>query len=427
VPHPDPLQPDSSAREQPDMAVAAVVAPFSTGRFYAAEFRRRGWPSVAVTPPFHSRPPMDRVHYADFLHVIEHDGDVERTVAQLSQWDVQAVIAGSESGVQIAEDIAEILGLAGNPVATRAARHDRGAMTEALAAAGLPTLRTLRTDSLNEATRWAADLGQRTYMLGPADTSASMRLCEDEAELTHAWGRLRNSRPAFGATAPGPLVLQEEPIGFAYTVNAVSYDGHHRATEVWAQHRIQRSEVSLCDRADLLSLRTPHAKLLAEYTSAALTAVGVRYGATHSTVVLTSQGPVLMDLATRPDGNVDPQAMVSATGSYHARDAVTTLLDPLWLLDDQLSPELKMCRLTLVADHNGYLDAEVLEEMVSLPTVAGTVGNLLPGARVSTTRNARTSPGTLILVSDDRGEIERDAERLRVLERDRLYRWQLFA
>ncbi len=426
MPHPEPLQPHRCPRElRPRWGVAAVVAPFGTGRAYAAEFRRRGWHSVAVTPPRVCLPAVYRVHEGEFLRVIEHDGDLARTAAELSRWDVAAVVAGSDLGVRLADSLAVTLGVPGNPVATTAARCDRAAMARAFAAAGLPAVRTLRTASLGEAAAWAYDIGHRTCTVQypEAVPGGEVRLCASREQLVRAWRDLRRARGADRAHG-NPLLVREETAGLRYAVNSVSYAGHHRVTEIWAEQRVRRGGVLLEDRADLLPPATAAAGPLADHTARALTALGVAYGPAHSKLLLTDRGPVPVETWARPDGGVDPIALVWATGSHHARDAVAALLDPLSLMDRRERAARHACRLVLAADRDGVLDTAALARILSLPTLAGTVGRLAPGARVRRTRDPLTSPGALMLVSDDQAEIERDVAAVRAMERGGLYRWQ---
>ncbi|CCB71936.1 conserved protein of unknown function (plasmid) [Streptantibioticus cattleyicolor NRRL 8057 = DSM 46488] len=418
--------------------MAAIVAPFGTGRFYATEFRRRGWSSIAVTPPYTTLPPKHRVHHDDFLHVVEDHGDVARTAEALRQRDVQAVVAGSELGVPLAAALAHHLGLPGNPVPTGDARRDRAAARDTLADAGVPVVPTLCTDDLEEAVAWAARNGRRPYTLGSASHSAARdsgeRVCTDHDDLVRAWQAMRGSpfappedtpeAPGHPALAGTPLLLRAEVTGARYLVNTVSYAGHHRVTEIWAEHRMGRAGVMLCGRADLLPPGSAVAGVLTDHVSRALTALGIAYGAAHSEIVLTDDGPLLLTTEPRPDSGIDPVALLWATGSYHARDAVAALLDPLSLMDRPTRAPKYTCRIVLATDRGGFLNTAVLQQILSLPTITGTVGHLVPGSRLHRTPGLLTSPGALILVADDQTEIERDVQAVRILERDGLYQWQ---
>src|SRR5438132_476192 len=94
---------------------AAIVDPYSSGAMLAPELVKHGCECVAVLGTSEV-PSIFRSSYqpADFMEVIHHDGNIESTVASLRTQDIRFVLAGSEPGVELADELSERLGLPSN-------------------------------------------------------------------------------------------------------------------------------------------------------------------------------------------------------------------------------------------------------------------------------------------------------------------------
>ena len=54
---------------------------------------------------------------------------------------------------------------------------------------------------------------------------------------------------------------------------------------------------------------------LVEYVCEALDAIGIQYGPAHTEVMLTADGPVLIEVGARPQGAIDPAAPLHGVGT----------------------------------------------------------------------------------------------------------------
>src|SRR4051794_40480594 len=117
---------------------AVIVDPFSTGADLAPEFRRRGWRTVAVlSSPELPAVYAGRLRSADFRCVLVHHGDVAATARALGDLSPDAVLAGTEIGVVLADALAEMLELPGNGTPASRCRRHKGEMARAVCSAGL--------------------------------------------------------------------------------------------------------------------------------------------------------------------------------------------------------------------------------------------------------------------------------------------------
>ncbi|MFF1733741.1 ATP-grasp domain-containing protein [Streptomyces sp. NPDC058247] len=407
--------------------LAAVVAPYGSGRHYRDAFASRGWGCVAVIPADEALPSLYRgsLDPTGYRSVVVHDDNVQATAQALRTVGVTAVVAGTEIGVPLAEQLAHRLGLPGNDPQTSSRRRDKGAMAAALAAAGIAGPRSLSTDRLQDALAFAHSLDTTDVVLKPADSAGSdgVSFCSSPDEIRSAWEKLHLVPNAMGGSNQH-LVIQERLQGVQYVVNSVStVDSHgapwHTVTEVWAD---RRTGTHLYDRLDLLPLQQPIPRRLAQYTERVLDALGITTGPAHTELMYVSgRGPMLIESGARPEGSYDPVAMREATGSDHIRDAVHAAVtgDPqptAWH-----GPKSTVSKVSLIAPAAGALDADLLGPLLALPTLRGYVGTLVPGTPVRRTVDLLTSPGRLTLCAHDPRAIDEDYNAIRAIEAAGLY------
>src|SRR5438105_4512295 len=112
----------------------AVVDAYSTGRYLPALLRRHGVECVHVQSP---TPDVYLTFDADgFVDNLPHGGEIEATATALRRSEVSLVIAGSESGVELADQLSAALGTPGNGMSRPQARRNKYDMVMALRDAG---------------------------------------------------------------------------------------------------------------------------------------------------------------------------------------------------------------------------------------------------------------------------------------------------
>lgn len=406
-----------------------VVDPFSTGADLAAAFAARGWRSVAVISTPHL-PDLyaARLRREEFADVVVHDGDVNRTVCLLTAHAPRAVIAGTEIGVETADLVAERLGLPGNGTALSRARRDKVTMADTVRRTGLAAPATLRCSEAKQAVAWAEARKQWPVVVKPVDSAGAdgVTLCATAGAVTAAFARLQGSvnRLGFHNSA---LVVQELLTGQQYFVNTVSRAGRHHVAEIWRDTRARVPGAGLvCDREDLLPARGYLQDRIAAYVGAVLDALNIRWGPAHTELMLTADGPVLIEAAGRMQGTILHEAVIEATGQSHVVLTVEAVTDPVRFDARIESGGYTLFRhvsvVSLIAPHDGVIGPpEVVGQLHGVPSVFDVLGTVTPGLVVKRTVDLFTSPGFLYLVADSEDEIERDYKRIRRLETSGLY------
>jgi biotin carboxylase len=300
--------------------VAVVVDPYSSGNLFAPAFRAAGLRPVAVT----SAAAPAAVYAAsyrpgDFDLVLNGEGGLDGVVGAVRGLDPVCVLPGTESGVELADQLAAAVtpGQANVPALAAARRH-KAAMSRAVAAAGLPTIRQICTASAAEVAGWLdrSGLAGRDLVVKPPKSAGSDGVCYVPAGAD--W------RPAFAALlgernkldlVNDQVLVQEYVTGTEYVVDTFSHDGRHTVVDICQYRKIHNAgQMAVYDSMRWLPhAPAEHGELLA-YTTAVLDAIGVRFGAAHSEVMMTADGPRLLETGVRPHGGGHPLFCRVATG-----------------------------------------------------------------------------------------------------------------
>jgi biotin carboxylase len=392
-------------------------------RGFASAFRARGVVPITVmsTPrPLAKFVDKSTWHPDDFAAVHYHDGDIRKLLDLVQGYDPVCIVAGNERGVELtAELVEELMPETGNVAGSAPAHRDKGEMIRALERAGVPAPLTISTGDPAAVAEWIRVSGltgrplvvkppksagtDNVHLIGPGE---DWRGCFDTILGQVNGFDLRNDT----------VVVQEFLDGPEYIVDLYSVDGRHGLVDacIYAKHDRGR-RIGIYDLADFLPPDHPDIGPLAEYSMCAAEAVGIRNGSTHAEVIMTEQGPRLVELAARYSGSCMMLSGSLATGDNQIERTVRHVLDGTFTPSFEVRREVRT--LWLCADHAGPVrDMEILEAVADLPTV---YRMSIPrnGKRVPMTNDVTTSLGWIILGAADRDAIEADYDRIRAMER----------
>jgi biotin carboxylase len=406
----------------------AIVDAYSTAALLPAEFRRRGWRCVHVrgTPRI---PEIFRPHYRpdDFAAEIVHDGDIEATAAELARWSPRAVLSGAETsnGVELTDALGSRLGCPSNDPSLSRARRDKFEMIETVRAHGLKTARQFKAGSLEAALAWAEALGDWPVVVKPVRSvgTDSVFFCHTPGEVQAAFEAIFG-RPNRIDVMNDAVLLQSLLRGTQYFVNTVSHQGRHYVTEVWGESKPLVDKAAFINGLEyLLPYRGEIQDALVAYTRGVLDALGVREGPSHTELMLTGEGPVLVETASRMQGSVDHEAVVRALGHSQVTATVDCVLDPQAMvrsLEDGYRVHRWIYCVALVSEQDGIIrDRPGLALLEGLPSFVSMIRIPPVGARLRRTVDLFSGPGIVYLVHEDAKTLRRDYEQIRQWERDK--------
>lgn len=398
-----------------------IVDPRSSGTELAPAFKARGIPAIAITFPSNKsdhRGFGTEVQNSDFAEVIPNQPDLAEV---LRKYNPLAIIPGADAGVPLADSLSAALtpDLANDPKRTLHRTH-KAHMQDALAEAGVPYLKTLNSDSESAVTAWLHenDLVDTPLIVKPPISAGSDKVFHIPAGAD--WKKAFHhvlSEPSFlTGKINETVVVQEQVLGTEFAVGTVSANGQH-----YPVHLIRYTKASTEDRktvydhVEFLDFNQEAYGVLFEYTKQVLEALGIRWGAAHTEVMLTAKGPRLIETGARMLGGPTVGFAREATGSSQADKLVEIYADGD-VADKKFVFKKTVMPVFLRSPAAGTLsNTEALEGVYKLPTLLKPFIWFKNGDIVPHTVDYLTSIG-IIALSGDRDKVFSDYERIRVME-----------
>lgn len=408
--------------------IVAIVDAYSTARYYAPLFQARGYrclhvqsaPTVPVLFAKSFRP-------EDFaVHVIHH-GDDAATAAAVAAHRPVAVIAGTESGVELADRLSERLGLRTNGTALTTPRRNKFAMVERIKQCGLAGAAQVLATDRDSLVAWYAEAGADRVVVKPVRSAGNdgVYFCDTEREVLAAFAAIIDTDSALDLHN-NAVVAQEYLLGVEYYVNTVSLDGVHYVTDVHStRHLNVNGTRDLLGGSHLLNRRGPEQDVLVNYVFEVLDALGIRNGPAHTELKLTEDGPRLIETASRMCGADLPILVGAAIGASQLEWTVDAYTAP-----DEFAARAKtdyqirrhaIC-VNMVSPRAGVLrDYPKLDELRALESYHDALIKVRPGERIHRTVNDFTYPMLVHLLHPSKAVLLRDYATARYLDGDGFY------
>ncbi|KAL3823209.1 hypothetical protein ACHAXA_003488 [Cyclostephanos tholiformis] len=235
-------------------------------------------------------------------------------------YEMTALVCDSDSGLAHAERLAEWLNVTTrNPGGVREERRDKHLMIEAIRSSGLPALRQRLCSSREDAIEYASALlsldrdgdggGEydRRVVVKPVRGCGSYNvcLCDDLDSVTRAYDIIHGSG-VFGS--PGQrhdaVLIQEFANGQEYAIDTVSRDGELKIVAIWKYDKRPANGAPFVYYATRLyddddGVMEPICPAMHAYLNGCLKALDIRWGITHSEVIVTPDGPRLVEVNCR--------------------------------------------------------------------------------------------------------------------------------
>jgi len=403
--------------------VVVLVNPVSSGPNLSRSFQEHGFEAVHLWETrLADELERDRTATRTMLYA-----DHEATVRQLRRIQPVALMAGAEDGVLVADRLAAELDLPHNRPEESAARRDKGAMLQTVAAAGVPVAASFRVRDKAELMRRLEDLGGFPVVVKPCNSAGGdgLAICSS-AEQALAAFQLIDQQPNLLREINSGVLVQEYLDGAQYVVNTVSMAGRHLLTDYYIQ-RIDLIPGRILSRHIRTKRRlTGEDKGIVGYAMACLNALGVREGAAHTEVRMTSRGPRLLEVNARLMGSVmEPDPYYVAFG-YAPQDLVAERYATPEAFrarfDTPYAPKRLLARSYLRAGGAGVLRRmRHIDHVRRLPGFHSALLLPKPGDRIGDPFLATASSGFVYFVHEDEVELDESLARLHEWEDARLF------
>ena len=270
----------------------------------------------------------ERDHLSSRLPNLESEQDVRGWMDQISDVEICGIYCESDSGLEDAERLGEVLGLQWCHDGVNPARRDKFLMNEVVANAGLDTVKQKLCRSLEEAEAFSKGLGVVVVKPIRGVASDDVYLCDDLTSLREAFGKIHQS-PLFGSAVEAKnehVLVQEFATGVEYAIDVVCRDGERKVAALWKyDKRAVNGAPFVYHATELVSAENEVEKEVCHYVFQVLEALGIRWGLSHVEVIADSdEGKVrvrLVEVNCRQH-NTDFMPLTDACIGYNALDMV---------------------------------------------------------------------------------------------------------
>ncbi|MGK4581888.1 ATP-grasp domain-containing protein [Kitasatospora sp. HPMI-4] len=409
--------------------VAVVVDGYSAGNFYFAAFARLGADLVHVQSTPDLMTSMAPPNFADYLANVV-GSDEQELVERLRAYSPVCVVAGQDGAVPMADRLGELLGVPSNGSAFSRARRDKYEMIETLRRAGVRCAQQFKSTDPAAVAAWAQEHDSYPVVVKPLSSAGSdgVRVCQNADEVLAAAENILASQNIFGLSNT-EILVQSYLRGTEYIVDTVSCDGRHYTCGVWEYEKtLLPSGRNIYNRDILVDPDGELVPALTSYIDEVLKALDVRWGPAHAEVIVTEDGPTLVEIGTRLNGHLHADFHDRCLGHNQAGLTAEAYVHPERFLERyadrtyrKLQPAAVYDAPTALEGVVASVDQSVVDEIAGLDSVFSLGVKLKPGARITPTVDLMTSILRAHLTAERDEQLTADYERLAKLK-DQVYR-----
>ncbi|MFC9927909.1 ATP-grasp domain-containing protein [Streptomyces sp. NPDC127190] len=409
--------------------VAVVVDSYTTANHLPPAFARLGVAAVHVqsTPELLTSMPAPNLaaYQANFICDTPED-----TAARLAPLDPVCVVAGQEGpGVNLADTLSALLDVPTNGTALSLARRDKFLMIETLRRAGVRCADQFRSSDPGDLVAWAEERGSYPVVVKPLRSAASngVAVCAGPSEIRKAAEEILGV-PDFFGQPNREVLIQSYLAGEEYKVDMVSYEGRRYTCGVWRYGKRLVGTRNIYDRDSLCAPDEGPVPEIIAYVDTVLAALGIEFGPSHAEVIVTPEGPTLVEVGTRIAGGTVPDFHDLCLGTNQADATALAYARPQEFLSRLAGRSYRRLRHasqylvpTTAEGVVAGVDEQVVQEIEALETVFRLTVKLTAGDRIRPTVDLPSATMVVHMAGDHPAALERDHERIRQLK-DRVYR-----
>lgn len=405
-----------------------IVDGYSSGRFLPLELKKYGFDCVHVQST-QIIPECYRASFykENFITNIIYEGNIEKTLEDLSKYNISFLMVATESGVEFADFLSEKMGLPSNGTRLSKARRNKFEMAEAIRKAGLKSVNHIKSSSVDVILAWANDQGTWPVVLKPLDSlgTDNVIFCKNEADIASAFKRIIESKNRIDKQNT-EVLGQQFLHGTEYFVNTVSSQGKHYVTEIWQYFkRTVPGAAYIYDMEKILPFDGDIQADICNYVYHVLDALEISFGPAHTEVMMTNDGPVLIETGARLGGSMISAAASNILEFNQVELAVESYVDCQKFLTRIGKPYLlryNAIYVSLISEQEGIVRSlSRIDEIKQLPSFFDMHLSITVGSQLKKTVNSFTCPGFVYLIHDNLEVLRQDYHAIRTLERNGIY------
>ncbi len=410
--------------------ICVIVDGMSTGRYLAPSFAQYGidcihiFSSSKIDPHF-----ISTFNHDDYIDNFVYDDNYHRIIEALSNYTIISVLPGTETGVLLADRIANTIGCPANPVESSQARRNKYEMSKRITDKSLVAIQQFCSNDPTELVNWVKANVDFPVVVKPVDSAGadSVRICKNFNSVKESAEKIIGMKNVLGLTNQYALV-QKYIDGVEYIVNTVTVNGSHLVTDVWRCSKFKENasvvydfEEMICPSSDEVS------KEIIPYLLNVLDALELKNGPAHSELMIRDKVPYFIETGARLHGAINPEVIVQCTGKSHVTALVDSVVNPeTFEKNIEKQPYVKLQKkafcVALISHKSGILKSLTnLEKIKKLTSFYDVSVHVSIGDKIPKTKNLLTSPGEVYLIHENRDILLKDYNTIRELESEGLF------
>ncbi|MDG9668707.1 ATP-grasp domain-containing protein [Hahella sp. CR1] len=405
------------------METVAIVDPYSTGQYLAGEFISRGYHCIAVhssneIPPLFSGSYI-RENFTDEVFLNDNYKDI---VKFIKSNNCIAIVPGTESGVLLANTLANDLEMPCCDHEKLQGLRDKYVMQEIIKSAGIRSITQCRTSSISEAREFIKENKLDNVVVKPISSAGTdgVKFCKNIEDIEIALNSIINKKDKLGNTNLD-ILIQEYIEGSEYVVDTVSLNGSHYVvnTSIYRKVKLESGSIVYSEE-EFIHPCNPEVSDIIEYAKLVLDALGISFGAAHLEIMLDKHGPVLIEVGARLHGAKAPRNIQFISNISQIDLLVDAAINPKQFFERTKEPPIwtKHSKAVALINHsNGKVIGIPGKKWAeTLPSYIISFWNIELGQNVSQTSNLFDSPGCIFLAHKCKDVLENDIKRIREME-----------
>lgn len=347
--------------------------------------------------------------------VVINQSDATQIIAQLKKTNLNIVgiIAGSEPGVQLADELAHLLHLRGNPFQFESPRRNKVMMRQKLNQAGLNNIDFKKCTELNEVFAFAKTHAYPLILKTPEGAGSHLVInCQNAQEAEQAFQQIIKQSNIFGRQADYALI-EEFIQGTYYNFEIFSINSILHITSIW-QINLSLQHPTVPIGIDLITSAQKIAELSAacEYVKSVAKALELQWGPGFIELKVDEQKrPVLIELGARLNGLMIPQII----GKFSNFDPIQATVDVFVGKDPKIPEKFTFNKeINIVfcpTEQSGTIEEiNGLDDIQALPSYYDHKLFVKPHQSIQATYDLATLAIVVYLVHEDKTQIAKDKQ-----------------
>ncbi|SJM38502.1 hypothetical protein A1019T_02499 [Psychrobacter pasteurii] len=406
----------------------AIVDPYSSGALLSPLFKADGHICIAI----HSLQKVPSIFASSYkkndfdIEIFFDGGNFAYIADKLKNYGCSVIMPGAESGVTLADNLAHYLKLNHNLYDLSKARRDKFAMQECLKQNGLKYIQSHEVSNIKELNEKVNSLSY-PVIIKPINSAGSddVYKCYSYEEAIKATSIILNKDNALGLYNDKVLV-QEFIEGREYVVDSISCEGRHFTTNGCLYTKMEANDSDVVYRK--MEFLPPDSKELIdiiEYNNKVLDALGFLYGPSHSEIMMTNDGPVLIETGARIHGGYSPRTVAEISNLSQLNLILPSYCDVdkfNEMTENGVVFHKSACVFFLV----NYIEGNVkslnfTNKIESLPSFYDMVFLVEKGDYCPKTISLYTCPAWIVLANKDSNQIRKDIDFIKTLEKKGIF------